>query len=170
MAAEASAVEPASAATAGSPPAPLIREPAPGELSALAELCAAHAAYERAGPVPADLAERLHAALSGPRPRLGCLVLATPDGALAGYATFTRDFATWSGAEYTHLDCLYLRDEWRGHGWGRLLFEAVAARVGGGELQWQTPDWNTAAQRFYDRLGGHGSPKVRYRRGFEEHP
>lgn len=164
MAAEATAVG------AGSPVEPVLREPVPGDLPALAELCAAHAAYERAGPVPADLAERLRGALAGPRPRLGCLVLATPDGALTGYATFTRDFATWSGTEYTHLDCLYLRDEWRGRGWGRLLFEAVAARAGGAELQWQTPDWNTAAQRFYDRLGGRGSPKVRYRFGGAEHP
>lgn len=139
-----------------------VRPPLPADLPALVALCEAHADYERAGPVAADLAERLHPALFGPEPRLGCLVLAGPDGELAGYATFTRDFSTWSGAEYTHLDCLYLTPAHRGRGWGHLLLEAVVAAAGGGELQWQTPEWNTGAQRFYERLGARPATKIRY--------
>ncbi|WP_433393676.1 N-acetyltransferase family protein [Micromonospora sp. KLBMP9576] len=139
-----------------------IRPATPADLPDLVALCAAHAAHERGGPVPADLAERLNRALFDAEPRLGCLVLEATDGDLAGYATFSREFSTWSGAEHLHLDCLFLTDGHRGGGWGRRLFEAVALRAGRGQMQWQTPAWNAGARRFYDRLGAHGSAKIRY--------
>ncbi len=152
----------------------LIRPATPEDLPALAALCADHARYERSGPVAADLADRLRPALFGPSPRLAALVLAGPDAerspdpdagcepaTLAGYATWSREFSTWDGAEYTHLDCLYVDQAHRGGGHGRRLIEAVIAAVEG-PLQWQTPDWNTGAQRFYQRLGARGSAKIRY--------
>ncbi|MGY0233788.1 N-acetyltransferase family protein [Longispora urticae] len=137
----------------------IIRRVLPEDLPALATLCAAHADFERAGPVAPDLADRLAGALFGTG-RLGCLVLAG-DGALGGYATFSREYSTWAGAEYTHLDCLFVVAGHRGGGWGRRLFDEVAA-LADGELQWQTPEWNTDAQRFYARLGARSAPKVRY--------
>ncbi|MDH6110282.1 ribosomal protein S18 acetylase RimI-like enzyme [Kitasatospora sp. MAP12-15] len=140
----------------------LIRPATPADLPALAALCADHARYERSGPVAADLAERLHPALFGAAPRLAALVLVAPDGELAGYATWSREFSTWTGAEYTHLDCLYVDAAHRSGGHGRRLIEAVIAETDAGPLQWQTPDWNTGAQRFYDRLGAHGTAKIRY--------
>ncbi|WP_319462673.1 GNAT family N-acetyltransferase [Micromonospora sp. RTP1Z1] len=139
-----------------------IRPATPADLPNLVNLCAAHAAYERSGPVAADLSDRLRKALFGAEPRLGCLVLETIDGRLAGYATFSREFSTWSGGEYLHLDCLFLTEEHRGGGWGRRLFQAVVLRAGCGQMQWQTPAWNDGARRFYGRLGAHGSAKIRY--------
>lgn len=137
-----------------------IRSATPADLPALAALCAEHARYERAAPPTPDLAERLNGALFGPVPRLNCLLLEGPAG-LAGYATWSREFSTWAGTEYTHLDCLYIDERHRGGGHGRRLIEHVIAAVDG-PLQWQTPDWNADAQRFYDRLGAQGSAKVRY--------
>ena len=81
---------------------------------------------------------------------------------MAGYATWSREFSTWAGAEYVHLDCLYVDEAHRSGGHGRRLIEAVIAEADGVPLQWQTPAWNTRAQRFYDRLGAHGTDKIRY--------
>ncbi|MDH6131957.1 GNAT superfamily N-acetyltransferase [Kitasatospora sp. MAA4] len=140
----------------------LIRRATPADLPALAALCADHARYERSEPVAPDLADRLYPALFGAAPRLAALVLAAPDGELAGYATWSREFSTWAGSEYVHLDCLYVSEEHRSGGHGRRLIEAVIAEADGLPVQWQTPEWNTRAQHFYDRLGAHGTAKIRY--------
>ncbi|MFD8694179.1 GNAT family N-acetyltransferase [Kitasatospora purpeofusca] len=141
-----------------------IRPAVPADLPAIARLCAAHAAFEDAGPVPADLASRLEPALFGPDPRAWCLVV-DRGGELLGYASWSREFSTWQAAEYVHLDCLFVTESHRGEGWGRVLLDAVkdaAATHGAAEVQWQTPDWNTDAVRFYRRAGALGRPKVRF--------
>jgi GNAT superfamily N-acetyltransferase len=82
-----------------------------------------------------------------------------------GYASLTTDVATWTGREFGHLDCLFVTEEARGQRVGRLLIEAVAERCrerGLTELQWQTPDWNADAIRFYRRLGAADAPKQRF--------
>ncbi|MCY0934063.1 GNAT family N-acetyltransferase [Streptomyces sp. H34-S4] len=63
------------------------------------------------------------------------------------------------------MDCLYLTEEARGHGLGAALMDEVAALARGlglGHVEWQTPDWNEGAIRFYDRLRATGKPKLRY--------
>ncbi|MFJ9518061.1 GNAT family N-acetyltransferase [Kitasatospora sp. NPDC101801] len=165
---------------------PHVRRARPEDLRRIAELAAEHAAYEQAVPPPGDLAERLAVLLfDGPSPRLRCFV-ADPDpdpdpdpgsdpgsgsgsgsgsGAPIGYATCAPELSTWDGAEYLHLDCLFLRDGHRGHGLGALLMDAVlgeARALGLAQVQWQTPPWNTDAIRFYDRLGGRATTRQRY--------
>jgi GNAT superfamily N-acetyltransferase len=102
----------------------------------------------------------------GPAPRLMAWVVEGEAGGLLGYATATVDFSTWSGRTYVHLDCLYLDQVLRGQGYGRRLMEVVmsqARRAGHREVQWQTPSWNSEAIGFYERLGGRGAAKVRFR-------
>ncbi|SOB88896.1 GNAT family N-acetyltransferase [Streptomyces sp. 1331.2] len=142
----------------------VIRPATAADLPAIARLCAAHAAFERADPVPADLAARLEPVLFSARPRAWCLVLDHGDE-LIGYATYSREFSTWQAADYVHLDCLFVTEPHRGAGWGHALLGAVqdaAAALGADHLQWQTPDWNTDAIRFYHRTGARSRPKVRF--------
>ncbi|GAA1185348.1 GNAT superfamily N-acetyltransferase [Kitasatospora gansuensis] len=143
-----------------------VRSARPADLPLLVELAAEHAAYERAAPPAPDLAERLDALLFGaPVPRLHCLLAELPDGELVGYAAAAPELSTWQGREYLHLDCLFLRPAARGAGLGVLLMDAVAGlagQLGLAEVQWQTPDWNEGAARFYDRIGARARPKLRY--------
>ncbi|NUK53169.1 GNAT family N-acetyltransferase [Streptomyces lunaelactis] len=142
----------------------IVRPATPDDLPALAGLCAAHAAFEQAGPVPGDLADRLEPALFRAPARVWCLV-ADGGGKLLGYATYTLEFSTWLAAEYVHLDCLFVAERHRGGGWGRRLLDAVTAAAtarGMTQVQWQTPDWNSDAIRFYDRTGAQSARKVRY--------
>ena len=91
--------------------------------------------------------------------------VAESEHSLSGYATATIDFSTWRAAPFMHLDCLFVRGAHRGQGVGRRLMQAVIekARVRGiQELQWQTPDWNTDADRFYRRIGAIARAKLRY--------
>lgn len=140
-----------------------IRIAEPADLDQLCRLIAEHAAYERAD-APAVLTERLEVLLFGSAPRLYAL-LACDGTATVGYATWSFEVSTWQGTEYAHMDCLYVRDDWRGAGIGRRLFQEVAAAAasrGAGELQWQTPDWNERAVRFYRREGGLDKAKHRF--------
>lgn len=57
----------------------IVRPVRPEDLAEVARLCAAHARYERALPVPDNLAELLAEALSVAEPRLWCLVAAVHD-------------------------------------------------------------------------------------------
>ncbi|MER7953013.1 GNAT family N-acetyltransferase [Streptomyces sp. NPDC096079] len=144
----------------------VVRHAHPEDLPRVVELVTEHAAYEKAAPPAPGLADRLAGLLFGPGPsRLRCFVAVLPDGTLAGYATCAPELSTWDGAEYLHMDCLYLTETSRGHGLGPLLITALreeARALGLPELQWQTPVWNESAIRFYDRLGATSKEKRRY--------
>ncbi|MCP3757430.1 GNAT family N-acetyltransferase [Streptomyces sp. TBY4] len=145
--------------------APVVRPARPGDLPRLVELMREHMVYERSAPRPAGLADRLGAQLFADGARLRVLLAETPHGEVAGYAACSAEFSFWEARHYLHMDCLYLAEEARGHGLGAALMDGVAAlarELGLGHVEWQTPDWNEGAIRFYDRLGATGKPKLRY--------
>ncbi|MGW7108761.1 N-acetyltransferase family protein [Streptomyces xanthophaeus] len=144
---------------------PAVRRARPEDLPRLVELVHEHVAYEMSAPRPLDLAQRLGPQLFAEGAPLWVLLARTPDGTVAGYAACSREFAFWDARHYLHMDCLYLAEDARGHGLGAALVDGVrdlARELGLAEVQWQTPDWNEGAIRFYDRLGATGSPKRRY--------
>ena len=124
------------------------------DASTISALCQVHATYERSSFDAAGHAERLESFLTGPSPRLK-VWLATSDGQSIGYAAVTREFSTWRAREYLHLDCLFVVEPFRSQGVGRRLLLAVhksAQAAGLDEVQWQTPQWNEGAIRFYSPI------------------
>ena len=142
-----------------------IREIQPEELDELIQLCAEHAAFERAEYDSIGKADRLRQFLFEPSPRLYCLVVQTPAGSLVGYATFAFEFSTWDAGEYLHVDCLYLRPEARCRGLGWAIAKRIgqlALDLGATGIQFQTPTFNTQAIRLYQALGGIRKDKARF--------
>jgi len=142
----------------------VVRRVSRQDLAALVVMCGEHARYERATLVAAGMAERLARALFAPSPRLHAWV-AEAHGELLGYATATVEFSTWQAREFLHMDCLFVREGRRGDGVGVSLLAAVIAaarHTGCAEIQWQTPDWNADAARFYRRAGASEKPKRRF--------
>ncbi|AHX15190.1 acetyltransferase [Dyella jiangningensis] len=142
----------------------VIRRASGADMPALLALVAEHAAFEqlpeRASRRPGSLTD----ALDHDPPSLHAWI-AQIDHAVVGYASATRDFSTFDAAFYLHMDCLYVREGWRGHGIGLRLWETVAAFArahGCAAVQWQTPWWNRDASRFYRRLGAVEAAKLRY--------
>ena len=136
----------------------------PDDLEALQLLIREHALFERAAAPDGELVRRLESLLFSPAPRLHAIV-AEGDGGLAGYATASLEVSTWQASEFLHLDCLYLRAGARGAGVGRRILDRVrvlACELGASEVQWQTPDWNDDAVRFYEREGAVGRDKKRF--------
>ena len=112
--------------------------------------------------LPPDWAERATGLVASARLDI---FVASAAGDPIGYATMTRDVSTWGGAEYAHLDCLYVAAGHRDAGIGARLIEAVGAHaqsLGLRELQWQTPPWNEGAIRFYNRMGARQQSKERF--------
>jgi len=141
-----------------------IRRIESGDAAVLVELCAEHAAYERAAYSPELKGEALRAMLAE-RPAHWFGWFAELDRQIAGYATATIDYSTWSAARYLHMDCLYVREGRRGRGIGRELFRTVVqfgVDLGLRQMQWQTPRWNADADRFYRRFGARVGEKHRY--------
>lgn len=152
--------------------APTIRLLETRDLPELVELCEEHATYERADWIPRDRIGALQSLLID-ADNARCWVVEIHSGhepadgkaKLAGFATANLELSTWDAALYLHLDCLYLREPYRGQGLGRALFAQVAAeveRLGAINLQWQTPDWNVDAIRFYRGLGATSKSKLRF--------
>jgi GNAT superfamily N-acetyltransferase len=141
-----------------------IRAVTPDDLSELLSLIAEHAEYEKAARPPAELGERLPALLFGEGHRLHAFV-AESDAGVVGYTSASVEVSTWTGREYLHMDCLFLRDAGRGAGVGPQLMSTLRELADGRgirEMRWQTPAWNDGAIRFYDRTDGVRSSKQRY--------
>ncbi len=140
----------------------MIRDAPPEDAAALLQLIRDHAVYEQSHAVLS--VEALRHLLEMPKPPTS-LIVAEEDGVLVGYAALTFDYSLWRGEEYGHLDCLFVRDGLRGRRIGERLLSGVKARAraaGARQLEWQTPDWNEGAVRFYRREGGTASLKMRF--------
>ncbi|WP_165418548.1 GNAT family N-acetyltransferase [Dyella amyloliquefaciens] len=130
----------------------------------LLALGAEHAAFERLPHGAGKRGAALASALEGDPPRLHAWI-AFVDADSVGYASATVDFSTLDGTTYLHMDCLYVRERWRGHRIGLELWSTVRAFAktrGCSAMQWQTPSWNVEAARFYRRLGANETAKLRY--------
>lgn len=139
-----------------------IRKLNPGDVPALVKLCAKHAEYEKEIYNQKNKVELLTEALFKENPVLFCYV-ATAANIPIGYATYTKEFATWAAAYYVHMDCLFLIARARGKGVGEALVKAIASEADalGCEMQWQTPTFNIRALKFYNRLGAITKSKAR---------
>ncbi len=89
-----------------------------------------------------------------PRPRFRAM-LAEWDGRPAGYAIFFNFYSSFQGPGL-FLEDIYVREEFRGKGIGKVLMAEVASialREGYWAMRWEVLEWNQPAIDFYKRLG-----------------
>ncbi|MEM8586214.1 MAG: GNAT family N-acetyltransferase [Bacteroidota bacterium] len=141
-----------------------IRATKEADVEEIVILCALHAEYEQSDYDPKGKKEELKKHLFSDSPSLyGLLALINDE--IVGYATYMKQFSTWDAAHYIYMDCLFLREEARGFGIGQMLVERIqeeGKKLGCQLIQWQTPDFNTRAMKFYERIGADGKSKERY--------
>ena len=81
------------------------------------------------------------------------------------FALFFHSFSTFLGRPGLYLEGLFVNEEMRGRGFGRMML-AYLARLGRdrqcGRLEWSVLDWNTPAIGFYERLGGRYTDDERF--------
>ena len=84
------------------------------------------------------------------------VLLAEEAGIPVGFALYFTDFSTFVGRSGLHLEDLYVDEEQRGKGYGKALFQAVAAeavRRGCQRMEWACLDWNAPSIAFYRHMG-----------------
>ena len=133
-----------------------LRAATEADLGTIIELIRGLAEYEREpGAVRLD-PEELRRHLFGPRPYAEVVLAETGEGASAGFALFFHNFSTSEGRPGIYLEDLFVRPEFRGHGYGRALLAELARLAverGCARLEWAVLDWNEPSIQFYRALG-----------------
>lgn len=133
------------------------------DIPQLIELCKAHAEFEHAEYKEKGKKELIRKHFFPNNPYKQCLVLVDKNE-LLGYSTILKQFSTWDASYYYYMDCLYLKEEVRGVGYGSAMMNELKkiASQNNCHLQWQTPDFNQDAIRFYEALGAIHKRKERF--------
>ncbi len=142
----------------------LIREIKEKELDELMLLIGEHAAYEKADFTSEGKKERLKTELFKTGSQLHCWVVEI-DQIVQGFCSFTFDYSTWDAAYFIYMDCLYIRSSFRGLGIGSVILDKLKKLAIEKEcvnVQWQTPDFNAPAIKFYKKNGATSKDKVRF--------
>ncbi len=134
----------------------MLRSAANADLDTIIELIHALAEYEREPDAVRLDREELREYLFGARPYAEVILAETDSGASAGFALFFHNFSTWEGKPGIYLEDLFVRPEYRGHGYGKALLSKLAALAverGCARLEWAVLDWNEPSIQFYKALG-----------------
>ena len=141
-----------------------IRFAKPDDIHQIIDLCDAHAVYEKCEYSKDNKANQLADDLFSETTKLHCLVAENSDK-LIGYATYMKQYSTWDANEYIYMDCLYLKEVARGAGIGEKMIRKIqeeGKKLGCNLIQWQTPDFNVRAIKFYKKIGATSKNKKRF--------
>ena len=79
------------------------------------------------------------------------VIFAVADGKEVGFALFFHNFSTFLGRAGIYLEDLYVKQEYRGRGYGKSILKklaAIAVDRGCGRLEWWCLDWNKPSIDF----------------------
>ncbi|MDQ1682503.1 MAG: hypothetical protein QOH99_1044 [Frankiaceae bacterium] len=135
--------------------APVVRPAAPSDVPVILQLVRELAAYEREPDAVVATEASLTEALFGDDPKVWSLIV-EHDGEPAGFVLWFLNFSTWEGTHGIYIEDLYIREQYRGFGYGRTLLTALAQLCNEkrySRLEWAVLNWNTPAHAFYRRVG-----------------
>ncbi len=73
-----------------------------------------------------------------------------------GFVLFFHNFSTFLGRKGIYIEDLYVRQEYRGKGYGELILKEIcrlAKKRNCGRVEWWVLDWNERAINFYKKIG-----------------
>jgi GNAT superfamily N-acetyltransferase len=133
----------------------LIRPATLADIDAIVELVRDLAVYEKLEHVMVSGAEDFRRELFGPAARAECIMAVENDVAV-GFALYFHNFSTFLGRKGLYLEDLFVKPEYRGHGYGKSLLvrlAQIAVERGCGRFEWSVLDWNTPSIEFYEAMG-----------------
>jgi GNAT superfamily N-acetyltransferase len=117
------------------------------------------AVYERAPEEVEATEQHIIDTIFCENPAVFCEIIELDDvevGVIAGMAIWFLNYSTWQGRHGLYLEDLYVREEFRGRGYGKAMLEHLAGiclERGYGRFQWWVLDWNTPSIEFYRAMG-----------------
>ena len=137
------------------PHSPHLRPATIDDVPLILQFIRALAEYERMLDDVVATEDMLRETLVGARP--AAEVILCFEGELpAGFALFFHNYSTFRGRPGIYLEDLYVRPEFRGRGYGKLLVTPRArlcVERNCARLEWSVLDWNTPSIEFYKSLG-----------------
>lgn len=136
--------------------ASVVRPATPADVAQMHDMIVELAEFEKAVHEVSATKEDLHEALFGGA-SLFAHVIDSPDGdGLAGMAIWFLNYSTWDGKHGIYLEDLYVREKYRGQGFGNSLLKELASictQRGYTRFQWWVLDWNQPAIDVYKKIG-----------------
>jgi GNAT superfamily N-acetyltransferase len=105
----------------------------------------------------------LHEGLFGARPACEAII-GEADGEVVSYALFFHNFSTFLTKKGLYLEDLYVRQAYRGKGYGNGMLKKlaeIAVERHCGRFEWSVLDWNEPAINFYKAKGAEIMPDWR---------
>ncbi|MHA7129566.1 GNAT family N-acetyltransferase [Algoriphagus namhaensis] len=134
-----------------------IREGKKEDLPRILELIHELAIYEKAPEEVINTVELMEKDGFGPHPVFGFFVCEKEETAeIIGTSIYYYRYSTWKGKRI-YLEDLIVTESERGHGAGKLLFNAVMKKgleEACSGMMWQVLDWNDPAINFYKKYYG----------------
>ena len=132
-----------------------LRHAVESDVSLILELIKGIAAYERLSHEVVATEELLRENLFGERP-FAEVVLGYEGEVAVGFALYFHNFSTFTGRPGLYLEDLFVYEQYRGKGYGKILLLYLASLANErecGRFEWVVLDWNTPAIDFYNSLG-----------------
>ncbi len=133
-----------------------IRQTTPQDCKTILQLIKELATYEKEPDAVEATEEILHKSLFVDR-KAECVLLEEGDECL-GFALYFYNFSTWRGKAGLYLEDLYVKPQFRGKGYGKLLLSFLAnkaVREGCPRFEWIVLDWNKPSIDFYKAMGAY---------------
>lgn len=84
------------------------------------------------------------------------VIIAEEEGRALGFALYFHNFSTFKGRACLYLEDIFVKEEHRGRGIGKMLFKRlaqIAVERGCERFDWAVLDWNKPSIEFYKSLG-----------------
>lgn len=84
------------------------------------------------------------------------VIIAEEGGIALGFALYFHNFSTFKGRACLYLEDIFVKEEHRGRGIGKILFKRlaqIAVERGCERFDWAVLDWNQPSIKFYKGLG-----------------
>lgn len=123
------------------------------DLPSVYQLIKELALYENAPTEPSISLEEFIEDGTGNRPSYR-VIIAEMEQEIVGIALYYLGYSTWKG-NMMYLDDLVVKNQYRRHGIGHLLFQSLIAAArehGVNQLRWHVLDWNEPAISFYKKI------------------
>ncbi|MDO5301977.1 MAG: GNAT family N-acetyltransferase [Tissierellia bacterium] len=132
----------------------VIRKAGPEDVGKILEFIHGLATYEKMEDQVVATEELLHEWLF--EKKTAQVIFAMDGEVEAGIALYFHNFSTFLGRAGVYLEDLFVKEEFRGKGYGKALLEElarIAVEEGCGRLEWVCLDWNQPSIDFYLSLG-----------------
>lgn len=84
------------------------------------------------------------------------VIIGEEDGVPVGFSLFFHNFSTFKGRACLYLEDIFVREQYRGKGYGKLFFKkmaSIAVERKCDRFDWAVLNWNTPSIEFYKSLG-----------------